>query len=157
MCLVNSYEFLVFYTFHVLKECSYQFVYSINKCFRHSGIEIAKYLIESLIIKQCGKIYLYLIFYRLGEWTFRSISNYSHTTSIDRYFYLLFRCALIGWIMIDCLKLGRVSYNQLQLIKWISCHAAGQGSFYLLNRSACSETNDQAKPLRKFAYRAYLM
>ena len=144
MCLVNSYEFLVFYTFHVLKECSYQFVYSINKCFRHSGIEIAKYLIESLIIKQCGKIYLCLIFYRLGEWTFWSISNYSHSTSIDR-------------TMIDCLKLGHVSSNQLQLIKWISCHAADQGSFYLLNRSASSETNDQPTPLRKFAYRAYLM
>ena len=49
----------------MLKECSYQlFVYSINKCFCDSVIEIAKYLIESLIIKQCGKIYLYLIFLR---------------------------------------------------------------------------------------------
>ena len=38
---------------YVLKECSYQFVYSINKCFSHV-IEIGKYLFESLIIKQCG-------------------------------------------------------------------------------------------------------
>ena len=44
-------------------KCSYQFVYCINKCFSHSVIELAKYLFESLIIKQCGKIYLYLIFY----------------------------------------------------------------------------------------------
>ena len=52
----------------VYQECSYQlFVYSINKCFSHSVIEIAKYLIESLIIKQCGKIYLYLIFYYWGH------------------------------------------------------------------------------------------
>ena len=59
--------------------------------------------------------------------------------------------------MIDCLKLRRVSSNQLHLMKWISCHTAGQGSFYLLNRCACSETNDQATPLRKFAHRTYLM
>ena len=53
--------------YHVLKECSYQFVCSINKCFRHSVIEVVKYLFESLIIKQCGKIYLYLIFYCWGQ------------------------------------------------------------------------------------------
>ena len=46
----------------MFKECSYHFVYCINKCFSHSVIELAKYLFESLIIKQCGKIYLYLIF-----------------------------------------------------------------------------------------------
>ena len=41
--------------------------YIINKCFSHSVIEIAKYLIESLIIEQCGKMYLYLIFYYWGH------------------------------------------------------------------------------------------
>ena len=51
--------------------------------------------------------------------------------------------------MIDCLKLGRVSSNQLQLMKWTSCHVTGQGLFYFLNGSMCSGTNDQATPLRK--------
>ena len=51
----------------MFKECSYEFVYCINKCFSHSVIELAKYLFESLIIKQCGKIYLYLIFYCWGQ------------------------------------------------------------------------------------------
>ena len=51
----------------MLKECSYQFVYSINKCFSNSVIEIAKYLFESLIIKQFGKIHMYLIFYYWGH------------------------------------------------------------------------------------------
>ena len=46
---------------------SYQFGYSIFKCLSHSVIELAKYLFESLIIKQCGKIYLYLISYCWGH------------------------------------------------------------------------------------------
>ena len=51
----------------MLKECSYEFVYSIFKCLSHSVIALAKYLFESLIIKQCGKMYLYLISYYWGH------------------------------------------------------------------------------------------
>ena len=39
----------------MLKECSYQFVYSIKKGFSIVVIDKGKYLFESLIIKQCGR------------------------------------------------------------------------------------------------------